>query len=367
VPFFVNHFDTNTIAKIEKKSIEETARNLRYNWFYELLSMHSYDYIATAHHANDNIETVLMNIFRGTGVNGLKGILPKQNKIIRPLLFAKKAEIENYALKHNLAFVIDSTNAENDYTRNYFRNELIPSITKVYPAVEQNMLHNINRWKDMTALYYDKMDEIKSKLIEHKGNEIHIPVLKLSKCKQLNTVLFEILKDYNFTALQLNDAVKLLSSESGKYITSNSHRLLKNRNWFIISPLQTNDETIYIIENVNTEIKIGDNKLSIAEVPIPLHLDTDNNTCYINATEIQFPLLVRKYKSGDYFYPLGMQKKKKLSRFFGDQKLSLVQKENIWLVESNKKIVWIIGYRIDDRFKVSQSKSNAVLKFSITG
>ena len=362
VPFHVIHFDTSAISKAEKKSIEETSRNLRYNWFNELIAQHNYAFVATAHHADDNIETVVMNFFRGTGIVGLKGIQPKNNKVIRPILFVRKNELLEYAKVKNLDFVTDSTNAENDYTRNFFRNNILPQIEKVYPAVSENLLQNIDRMGDAAILYEQQITIAKSKLIEKRGDETYIPALKLLKEKTLNTIVYEIIKDYNFTANQTNEVVKLLKSDSGKYITSTTHRILKNRNWIIISQIQSQENAFYLLENINDVIDLPIGKLKITEAEKDFSLKRESNICYINAANLKFPLIVRKWKTGDYFYPLGMQKKKKLSRFFIDQKLSLIEKENIWVVEADKKIVWIINRRIDDRFKVSETNSTNILK-----
>jgi tRNA(Ile)-lysidine synthase len=356
VEIFIIQFDTNAIAKQKKTSIEETARNLRYDWFAELLQENNFNWLLTAHHADDNIETVMMNFFRGTGIKGMRGILAKQNKIVRPLLFARRSEIENYAMQKNIAFVTDSTNAENDYTRNYFRNELIPAIEKMYPETMNNVLRNINRFVDVELLYNKSIYAIKEKLLEKRGNEVHIPVLKLAKTKPLNTVLYEIIAAYNFTAAQVGEVEKLLTSESGKYITSATHRVLRNRKWLIISPINIVEEVSnYIIEKEEKIILFAGGKLEINEIANPESLVTAADSAFIDATHLKYPLLLRKWKQGDYFYPLGMNKKKKLSRFFIDVKLSLTEKENVWVLESNKKIVWVLGLRIDDRFKITDS------------
>jgi tRNA(Ile)-lysidine synthase len=367
VEIFVQQFDTTAEAAKHKTSIEETARNLRYKWFNEIRTsyiVHRTSYIATGHHANDNMETVLMNFFRGTGIKGVRGILPKQGTIIRPLLFAKRIEIEQYANENNLAFVTDSTNAQNDYTRNYFRNELIPSIQKVFPKVEENILQNIERFTDVEVLYNQAIDLHKSKLCEVKVNEVHIPVLKLAKAKPLHTIIYEIVKDHDFTASQVNDVANLLQAESGKYILSNTHRILKNRKWLIISPLQNEVSSTIVIEKTDTNVQcaIGSlqfkqsTNINIYHSPLAIQLD---------ASKITYPLLLRKWKQGDYFYPLGMKHKKKLSRFFIDNKLSISDKEKVWILESNKKIVWIIGMRIDDRFKITDT-TKKVLAISFT-
>jgi tRNA(Ile)-lysidine synthase len=360
VPFSTITFDTNAIAAKEKKSIEETARYLRYKWFDELRIQNSYAFVVTAHHADDNIETVLMNFFRGTGIKGLHGILPKQNKIVRPLLFANKKELLVFATENKLEFVTDYTNAQNDFTRNYFRNELIPAVQKVFPAANENILKNINRFGEAEQLYNEAIEMYKKKLLELKGNEIHIPVLKLQKVTPLATIVYEIIKDYNFTAHQTEEVIGLLQSASGKYIASASHRIIRNRKWLIISPNQTKAANNILIEENNTAITFENGELQIEKCASLSTMGNEPSTALLDTAEIKFPLLLRKWKQGDYFYPLGMQKKKKISRFFIDQKLSLTQKENAWIIESNKKIVWVIGMRIDDRFKITDKTKNVI-------
>jgi tRNA(Ile)-lysidine synthase len=360
VPFRTITFDTNAIATKEKKSIEETARDLRYKWFDELRLQNSYAFVVTAHHADDNVETVLMNFFRGTGIKGLHGILSKQNKIVRPLLFTTKKELLVFATENKLEFVTDYTNAQNDFTRNYFRNELIPAVQKIFPAANENILKNINRFGEAEQLYTEAIEMYKKKLLELKGNEIHIPALKLQKVTPLATIVYEIIKNYNFTAHQTGEVIGLLQSESGKYIASASHRIIRNRKWLIVSPNKTNEAQNILIEENNIAITFENGELHIEKCASLSTMNNEPSTALLDAAEIKFPLLLRKWKQGDYFYPLGMQKKKKLNRFFIDQKLSLTQKENAWVIESNKKILWVVGMRIDDRFKITDKTKNVV-------
>ena len=236
VEILVKRFDTVSVAESQKKSIETTARELRYQWFYQLIertATQQLRFILTAHHADDNIETVMMNFFRGTGISGLHGILPTQGKIIRPLLFARRIEIEQFARDHAIDFVTDGSNLENDYTRNLFRNQIIPLIKQRLPEAEKNILNNIQRFKEVEIIYQDFIDLKKKKLLEQKGNEFHVPVLKLLKLKPLATIVYEIIKDFDFTAHQTGDVVALLNSETGKYIQSSTHRIIKNRQWII--------------------------------------------------------------------------------------------------------------------------------------
>ena len=371
VTFYNKKFNISNHIGENKTRVQVTARNLRYDWFSELLSKKEdkKKYLLTAHHANDNIETLMMNFFRGTGITGLQGILPKQNykgqyDIIRPLLFARKPEIIEFAKENNLQYRNDSSNTSNKYTRNYFRNELLPALQHVYPEVEDNLLNNIHRFKDIYLLYNQALLNTKKKLIEKYGNEIHIPVLKLLKTAALPSVIYEIIKEFGFSAHQSEEVIKLLNAESGKYIQSATHRILRNRAWLIISPLNKTDILHYIIEEHEKELIFKGGLIKIEKTFPPVNINPDRNIALLDASFIKFPLLVRKWKQGDYFYPLGMQKKKKLSRFFTDQKLSLLEKENIMVVESDKKILWIAGQRIDDRYKIKATATN-VLKLTL--
>ena len=307
-----------------------------------------------------------MNFFKGTGIAGLHGILPKQGKITRPLLFARKEDIIDFAEKNKLAFVEDSTNETDKYTRNYFRNQIIPGLLKIFPKVEENLKDNINRFNEIEILYKQAIDLHKKKLLVFIGNETHIPVLKLMKLDPVNTIIYEIIQDYGFTPHQTEEVIGLFKSGSGKYIQSASHRIIKNRNWLIISPKNNNKAVNILIEANEAEIIYEQGKISIKQItPENYNTQTSNLAAQLNADEIQFPLLLRKWKTGDYFYPLGMKKKKKLSRFFIDQKLAITQKEKTWVIEMDKKILWVVGLRIDDRFKVTEN-TKQVLKLTLT-
>jgi tRNA(Ile)-lysidine synthase len=366
VSFYSTSFNTAAIAAETKKSIEETARNLRYQWFETLRSEKGYNHILTAHHADDNIETVVMHFFRGTGIKGLRGILPKQNKIVRPLLFARRAELESFVATHQLAFVTDHTNAANDYTRNYFRNTLLPLVSQSFPEAKENILKNIQRFTETEILYRQSVDLHLKKLLEQKGNEVHIPVLKLLKTIPLATIVYEVIKDFGFTAHQTDEVVGLLKSETGKYVESATHRIIKNRNWLIIAPVMQEEAEHILIEYTDKKIVFAGGEIAIQKLSADkVSMDTSPLIATLNADEITFPLLLRKWKLGDYFYPLGMQKKKKINRFLTDQKLSLTQKENTWVIEMNQKILWVIGLRIDDRFKTApQTRQVLKLEFN---
>ncbi len=369
VKHHVMKFDTEKFAADNKQNIQLSARNLRYKWFNDILSNDtSITNILTAHHADDNLETILMNFFKGTGINGLKGIQSNHagigGKIVRPLLFANKSELVDYAISNNCQWREDVSNESDKYTRNFFRNQIIPLIENVIPEVKANVQNNIKRFNEISIIYDNAISNIKLKLLERKGNEMHIPVLKLLKLDAFETILFEIIKPYNFSSSQLKDAVNLLHADSGKYVISSSHRILKNRNWLIISPNETQDESVFIIESDTKMVHFGSNKVSI-ENTSSTQFSNDSTIALLDLKNVQFPLMLRKWKQGDYFYPLGMLKKKKLSRFFIDLKLSIFEKENTWVVESNKKIIWVVGKRIDNRFKITDA-TESVLKLTLT-
>ncbi len=363
VDFHVVRFETKAIAKERKISTQEAARELRYHWFEEIRNKNGYQYILTAHHADDNIETVLMNFFRGTGIKGIRGIEPKHGFIVRPLLFARRSELEEFLTANKLAFVSDYTNLRDDYTRNYFRNQVIPFIEKSFPEVNENMLSNINRFREVELLYQQAVEWHKKRLLEYKGNEIHIPVLKLKKTAPLHSIVYEIIKEYGFNSSQAEEVIALLDSESGKYVQSPAYRIIKNRKWLIVAPNEAEKADIIIIDGPgNCQFAMGN--LQLETTPTSnLKPETSNSLACLDADEIKFPLLLRKWKQGDYFYPLGMKKKKKLSRFFIDQKLSKTDKEKIWVIEMDKKIIWVVGHRIDDRFKITD-KTKKVLKIT---
>ncbi len=376
---FVKDFDTKKYMAETGKSLQVTARELRYNWFgelleslktttqYSLFTSHGFattsqspipnPYLATAHHANDNIETVLMNLFRGTGIKGLRGIQPVQAAIIRPLLNTTKEAILDYAKTHNLCWVEDSSNSSDKYTRNFIRNKIVPLMEEVIPRDEMGFEKTMEMLAEVEILYNEAIAIHKKKLLEVKGKEIHIPVLKLFASKPLKTIVYEIIKDFGFSSLQTEDVLALLKSESGKYVASATHRIIRNRAWLIIAPQKGEEANLVLIDRPDDKVQFAVGSLQLATISYNVSINmvlTSADIALLNAADIQFPLILRPWKQGDYFYPLGMMKKKKLSRFLIDQKISKTDKEKIWVVESNKKILWVVGHRIDERFKIKE-------------
>lgn len=377
----VQRFHTADYASEHKMAIQEAARVLRYNFFYEVLSdleknqapgVTKPHFLATAHHANDNIETLLMNFFRGTGITGLHGILPRQQQLIRPLLFAKREAIAVYAEEQGLSWVEDASNASDKYTRNFFRLQLLPAIKKVFPQVEENLLSNIDRFTDIEILYRQSVTLSLNKLVEEKGVEKHIPVLKLLKTPAAHTLLWEVLQPLQFSAAQVAEVMKLAEhGGNSSYVASATYRVIKNRNWLIIAPVppaECRQEAAHIvISEGEKQVLFREGKLSLTmhkkDQKAPENSAAE--VALLSADKIKFPLLLRPWKQGDYFYPLGMDKKKKLSKFFIDQKLSATRKEKVWVLEMDQKIIWVIGLRIDNRFKVMPS-TTGVLELQFT-
>ncbi len=372
VGLHVQLMDAAAYAAEHKVSVQVAARNLRYAWFSKLLddsrtdpAAANYKYLLTAHHRDDNIETVLMNFLKGTGIAGLSGIEPRREKIVRPLLWASREELSGYAQEKGLSWVHDSSNDKTDYTRNLFRNVIIPQIEQAFPSVKENLARNIERFDEVEALYLQALDQHKKRLLQFRRAEVFIPVAKLARTTPLKTIVFEIIKDFGFRSSQVPDVITLLSSESGKFITSSSHRLLRNRAWLIVSPLEEQEQAILLIQNGESCKLFGNYKLDIRSLsPTHVHYSDDGQRAFVDAKQLQYPLMLRRWKEGDYFYPLGMTKKKKVARFLISEKLSLSEKEKVWVLESNKKIVWVVGYRIDNRFRILPVTTH-VLQLSI--
>ena len=377
VNFYCKKFNTEAFAGENKLSIQVAARTLRYKWFNDILKgtvppekknsefVIKPTLLITAHNLDDNLETVLMNFCKGTGIRGLKGIEPKNEKICRPLLFASRKEIENYANNEQLEWVEDSSNSEIKYTRNYFRHEVIPAIEKAFPQFREQLRENISKFRDAGMLYKEATGSHIKKMCEQKGQEIHIPILKLQKAIAADTIIYEIIKEYGFESRQTGEVKKLFSAANGSYIASPSHRIIRNRNWVVIAPLNQPGNSFLLIEKPGEKVRIDDLQFSIDEASEKQVNFDSESTVFISGDDLRYPLVVRKWKAGDYFYPLGLRKKKKLARFFIDQKLSAIDKEKVWIVESDQKIVWVAGYRIDDRFKLLPS-TKKMLRLTLT-
>ena len=378
IPLLIKRVDTKKYMTEQHLSIQVAAREIRYNWFDEIRlndAMLTDTWVATAHHANDSIETSMMHFFRGTGIEGLKGISPLHHskKILRPLLPFFRDQIEQYAVDNVISFIIDSSNLTNQYTRNFLRNTIIPELEKVIPSVQENVYHNTQRFSEVAILYKQAVKQQLKKIVEQKGNEWHIPVLKWKKAYPLYSISWEIIEPFGFTSAQIPEVIKMLDAANSSFINSQSHRIIKNRQWMIISPIAQIEAKHILIEGIGkTPFLEGELTLSMHDLPaVSSELTKANitdNQLYIewlDASVIKFPLLMRQWAIGDYFYPLGMTKKKKVAKFLIDSRLSKTEKEKIWVLESDKKIIAIIGKRIDNRYKYTPS-TKQLLKLQYT-
>lgn len=357
VPFYCKRFNTKEYVAQNNVSIQMAARELRYQWFEEIRNNEKYKYIATAHHTDDAIETFFINLIRGTGIAGLHGIVPKQGNIIRPLLFASKNKIEEYATTNKLKYREDSSNASDKYVRNKIRHHLIPLLKEINPAVENAINATIERLSEVEIIYKNEIEKQRTQLLKNENKTYSISIKELKMLNVMPTYLYEFLKPFNFNADTVKEISTALDGESGKQFLSPTHRLVKDRETLIIEEyvglgvkdlrikikIERNKKKL-VVENLHFTFKIQNTKYIIPKSKTTACLDYD---------KLQFPLEIRKWQQGDTFYPLNMKGKKKLSDFFIDNKLPLNRKENVWLLTSAGKIVWVIGMRIDNRFKVT--------------
>jgi tRNA(Ile)-lysidine synthase len=364
-PFLIRKFDTLKYAENEKCSIQVAARNLRYEWFKTLLGNEpeQFKFLLTAHQLDDNVETMLMHFFRGTGISGLTGMPKKNGRLIRPFLRIPRSRLQAFAISQDIAWVEDSSNASDDYTRNFFRNQLIPSALTIFPDLHQNLENNLNRFSEAAILYQQAIQLYKKKLLSMEGPEINIPILLLKKAVPLKTILYEIIKDYRFSPAQTDEVIRLMDSTNGKYISSSTHRIIKNRRWLIIAPLENVSVSYITIDKNESPVYYPEGRIQMREIKKEGtgHLSGLDGNEVLDAGKIQFPLLLRKWKTGDYFYPLGMKKKKKLSRFLIDQKLSKTAKEKVWVLVMDSQIIWVVGQRIDNRFRTGPATNKILL------
>ncbi len=351
IPIFITQFDTENFAKDYKLSTQVAARNLRYDWFYELLETENYNYILTAHHADDNLETFIINLSRGTGLDGLVGIPSQNDKIIRPLLIFYRHEIEQYAKENSIKWREDSSNASDKYLRNKIRHNIIPLLKELNVNFLESFQKTQTYLQESQEMVQDATDMIYQQVADEINEIVKFDIEKLKTLSNFRSYLYQFLKDYGFSAW--NDIYDLVDSQSGKIIYSNEYQLLKNRNHLILSSISETENEVYYIEKNQLEVKIPIN-LSICQVNDISN--TNLNTIFVDAEKLSFPLQIKKWIEGDSFLPFGMNgKSKKVSKFFKDEKLSVLEKLNIWILMSDNQIVWIIGLRQDERFKIENT------------
>jgi tRNA(Ile)-lysidine synthase len=363
---YQTRFDTAAVAEETKKSIQETARDLRYEWFEQIRKEHGLVAVATAHHAGDNAETMIMNMCRGTGIAGLHGIPERNGSVIRPLLFATREAIVAYVTEKSISYREDSSNKKDDYLRNAIRHHIMPLMEQYMPGAAIRMRETANRVLEAEILYNKVLEKEKKRLLQQRGQDVYVPINLLVKTKPLHTICYELFKPFDFNAAQTVHILSLLQAETGRYISSATHHIIRNRDFLIVTAVKTEETDFIQVEEPPRTIIAGDRTFKFVFKDQVHDLDSGPDTVYVDASKISFPLVLRRWKEGDYFYPLGMgMKKKKVSRFLIDQKVPLHEKKNIWVLVSDKRIVWIAGKRLDERFKVTPATSS-ILSIKVT-
>jgi tRNA(Ile)-lysidine synthase len=364
VPSYFKKFDTEEYAQINGISIEMAARELRYEYFEKIRVEHNYDFIATAHHSDDLIETFFLNLTRKAGIKGLTGIKDKSGKIIRPVLFASRDDIEKFASEQYIEFREDSTNSEVVYQRNFLRHKILPLFSELNSSFKKNILASIENLKDAEAVYSGYFETAMKNVLKKTTDSQIINIEKLKSANHSKLLLFEILSEFGYNAIVADEVFQSLENESGKQFFSNTHRLVKDRENLFITEIAGQVNRIFYLEADDVELfepfDITLEKLTAKD----FNIRKESNIASLDLDKLEFPLLIRKWQQGDYFQPFGMTGFKKVSDFFIDQKIPVNEKENTWLLCSGEKIVWIMGQRIDNRFKVTP-KTQKVIKIVI--
>lgn len=363
IPFYLKNCDTSAYAKEHKISIQMAARDLRFVWFEELCDEENYAVYATAHHTDDAIETYFINQLRGTGIAGLHGLLPKNGKLIHPLLFTNRDEIIGYSKQHNLSFREDSSNSSTKYLRNALRHKVMPVLEDLQPTYRAVFKKNMQRFSAVESIYLQKVEEEKQRICSNEGNKLIISISDLVALQDSSTYLYEFIKAYGFGFSQAEEIIESMRrGQVGAQFYSTSHVLLRDRETLILTEKSVQEKECFELALEEGEIKFPiDLKW---EVLNEARFEVTSELAFIDFDKLKFPLKLRKWEQGDTFYPLGMSGKKLLSDFFIDSKLNRFEKENTWLLLSGKDIVWVVGLRLDNRFKIS-SNTKRTLKVEL--
>ena len=361
IPYSIGTFQTKEYAKDEKLSIQMAARELRYDWFEEQCDEKEIDFILTAHHLDDSLETFIINLSRGTGIDGLLGIPEENDYIIRPLLPFSRQEIAKYAYENEIVWREDSSNESDVYLRNKIRQLVVPSLKELNDNFLNSFQKTISNLSHTKSLVTDAVEFFREKIVDYRKNGLFINIEELLKFNNYKYYLYEILKEYYFTSW--SDIFDLIFAETGKKIESPMYTLLKNRDYLILEfKTELLEDEVFFIEKNDVTVNFP---LNISISKVPDISANDSNSIFVDEDLLDFPLTIRKKEKGDLFFPFGMKGSKKLSKFFKDEKFSQFDKESAWILCSNDKIVWVINHRMDDRFKVT-SKTKSILKFTTT-
>ncbi len=364
IKYFYNSFDTASYAKKNRISTQMAARELRYEWFEQLIKRNKFDHLLTAHHLNDNIETFFINLLRGSGINGLKGIEPKKDKKVRPLLFATREQIEKYIRAKGIIYREDSSNKEDKYLRNKLRHYLVPELKTMNPSIEQTMASELEILRQVNNIVRAEIEKKKKSITLVKRDLCKIDIEKLKKSGSPELFLYEIVKDYGFNSMQAAGICEVMDGLTGKMFFSETHQLVKDRKHLLIRDKSVVEEEEVGIFKKTDKIK-EPVKLDISYYKIkkgePVKVPSLKNVAYLDADKLKFPMKVTRWQQGDRFVPLGLWHSKKLSDFFVGEKMSLFDKDNQWILRNKDAIVWVIGRRIDDRFKITKDTKNVCI------
>ncbi len=358
IPFFCKRFETNNYATENKLSIQMAARELRYAWFEELIQGKGFTKLSTAHHFNDSIETMMLNWVRGAGIEGLRGIPAKRGKIVRPLLFATRDEIIKYAADHQTTWREDISNQTDDYQRNFIRHQVIPQLKRINIALENTIRESVNKMEDEWTFYLKHVEDWKEKFVTQEGETIKISKEGFLHPAHGASLLWNSIKTFGFSYEHCKDALGIKDKQSGKQFLSSTHKLVVDRDYFMVTPLgnQWNEISIQMDQ---TQATLGPWTLDI-RVPAVIKPSDIANEAVLDADKLVFPLQWRKWLPGDYFFPLGMTHRKKISDFLIDKKISVGEKDSVTVLESAGEIVWVAGHRIDNRFKLTSNTKRAL-------
>lgn len=351
VPFYQTDFDTVAYAREHHLSIEMAARALRYAWFEELRERLGAQAIAVAHHRDDSVETVVMNLIRGTGIRGLTGIRPRNGFVVRPLLCVSRADIVAWLENQGIRYVTDSTNLSDAYTRNFIRLNVLPLLERINPSVREAIARSAEHLSAVASVYAYEIARAREEVIVSEGC---LSIEALCRFPAPEAILYELLKEYGFSRWVSAEVFDALRKESGKVFYSKTHRLLKDRAYLWIVPLEREAEKTSFLLDPSREIYREPVGLTFRELPITpdFQIEKNRRVAYFDADKLRFPLTLRKWREGDWFVPFGMKGRQKLSDYFSDHKFSRIEKEKAWLLCSGDAIIWLIGERADNRFRI---------------
>lgn len=362
VPFHVTHFETKAYASANKISTQMAARTLRYEWFEQIRAAGNYAAIALAQHQDDVIETMLLNLTRGTGIAGLHGILPKREYLIRPMLFLSRSDIDRVIEEGDYDYVEDSSNLSSDYARNKIRHQVVPHLKEINPNLAQTFQQNVQRFAETEQVLRHAVDTLRHKLVTQKGNALHIPLAEVRNIQPQQLLMFELLRTFGFSESVVSDLLRSLDKQSGTSFYSSTHRIAIDREDLILYPCQIpGEEPVGLIHQTDHQISLTHHNLKISYSEQPF-FEMINSKAFVDADKLVYPLVIRTRQQGDKFIPLGMKTFKKLSDFFIDEKIPIITKDGTPLIiNGNGEMVWVGGLRQDERYKVTSATKRTVV------